>query len=216
MKRRLGLPFLVAFAMSVLSAALVSAQSARSNDAAAALLALEEAELRERMVTGLAIAEGLRLRGRTVLVAITEIDRVHAALTDLDPTDPERTRLARRLETLEHRRVEVSAGLDLEFRAYIEVVSEISSGLWPRLRRVGGELEDELRSRNLSRLGELMPLLRAHVEEFNRDGALSAEASQRWRREIDDSFALREERLRRRLDPERPVVDGDAETDQDI
>lgn len=186
------------------------------SDAAAALLAVEEAELRERMVTALAIAEGLRLRGRTVLVAMSEIDRVRAALKEMSPVAPERGALEARLDVLETRRIDVSRAVDEEFEAYLAVVGELASDLWPRLRRVGGELEADLRERRLSRLGDLMPLLRAHVEEMNKAGRLDADAAGRWRREVDDSFALREERLRRRNDPEPPVGPETSKPDQDI
>ena len=192
-------------------------EGARSQEAAAALLALEEAELRERMVTALAIAEGLRLRGRTVLVAMTEIDRVRAALREFSPADPERAPLEARLNVLETRRIEVGRIVDEEFEAYLAIVAELASDLWPRLRRVGGDLEADLRDRRLSRLGELMPLLRAHVEEMNRAGALDADAAMRWRREVDDSYAFREERLRRRAAPEAPIAPPPAsKPDEDI
>lgn len=191
-------------------------QNERSEEAAAALLALEEAELRERMVTALAVAEGLRLRGRTVLVAMTEIDRVRAALREFSPADPERAPLEARLNVLETRRIEVGKVVDEEFEVYLAVVAELSSDLWPRLRRVGGDLETDLRERRLSRLGEMMPLLRAHVEEMNRTGALDAETALRWRREVDDSYAFREERLRRRAAPEAPIAPTTSKPDKDI
>ncbi|MGF1658879.1 MAG: hypothetical protein ACFCUS_05580 [Rubrimonas sp.] len=207
---------LVLLGASFLAGQAVS-EGERSQEAAAALLALEEAELRERMVTALAIAEGLRLRGRTVLVAMTEIDRVRAALREFSPTDPERAPLEARLNVLETRRIEVGRIVDEEFEAYLAIVAELASDLWPRLRRVGGDLEADLRDRRLSRLGELMPILRAHVEEMNRDGALDAEAAMRWRREVDDSYAFREERLRRRAAPEAPIAPPSAsKPDEDI
>lgn len=182
----------------------------------AALLAIEEAELRERMITALAIAEGVRLRGRTILVAISELDRVQRALTQLSPTDPARAALEARVARLEGRRAEISGVVDREFDSYVAVVTEIAGELWPRLRRVGRQLEEDLEGRRLDRLGALLPLLRAHVGELNRTGGLPAEALGRWRTEIDDSYALRKRRLDERLAPEPEIAPKAGDTERDI
>lgn len=180
----------------------------------AALLAIEEAELRERMVTALAIAEGVRLKGRTVLVALSELRRVRRVLSELSPTDPRRRRLETRIDALEAKRRAVGEEVDREFRGYLDIVGEISTDLWPRLDRVGGVLEKTLTDRRLENLTELLPLMRGHVEELNREGSLSTDAAERWRREVDDTFETRRDIVEgRRTAPKAPSRDPDEDRD---
>ncbi|MGF1554553.1 MAG: hypothetical protein ACFBWO_18925 [Paracoccaceae bacterium] len=187
---------------------------APGDEAAAARLAVEEAELRERMITALAVAEGVRLKGRTVLVALTELRRVRRTLSELSPTDPERRALERRLDRLEGRRRAVTEELDREFATYLEIVAEISTDLYPRLNRVGEALGEALLSRRLENLSDLLPITRAHIVELNREGDLSAAALQAWREEIDDTYAKRREILEGGRD--RPAVRERDRPDRDI
>lgn len=185
-------------------------------DLSAAMLAVEEAELRERMITALAVAEGLRLRGRTILIAMSEIERVRRTLRDVSPLDAERSRLGARLEVLEERRRKVSALVDQEFKAYLEIVGEIADDLWPRLRRVGGDLDADLESRRLDQLRELLPMLRAHAEQLNRQGSLSQTDAQEWRQAIDDTYELREDKLRQRNERELPPLEDSEPKEEEV
>lgn len=182
----------------------------------AALLALEEAELRERMITALALAENLRLRGRTVLVAINEINRVRRAIRDLGPFDPDRARLEKRVEQLDRRRKQVTDLVDAEFEKYLALVAELGGDLWPRLTRVGSQLHQDLEDRGLERLSGLFPILREHVEQFNRSGSASAQQIIEWRRMVDDTYRMRQKKLRDGFEPERVPSRKDLKKDEDI
>ncbi|MEO0819729.1 MAG: hypothetical protein AAF074_04790 [Pseudomonadota bacterium] len=188
----------------------------KNEELGAALLAVEEAELRERMITALAIAEGVRLRGRTVLVAMSELARVRRAIAGLSAADPNRPKLQARIDALENRRIAVSAIVDQEFDTYVEVVGEIAVELWPRLRRVSNALAEDLETRRLGKLGEMLPLLRAHVEEMNRAGGITSEALLRWRSDVDDTFDRRRDRLRDRKSPETAIPETVEKGDRDI
>ncbi|MEM1342973.1 MAG: hypothetical protein AAGI34_00170 [Pseudomonadota bacterium] len=215
MSRLLGLGLALFALLWPVASAQADDPAEYSSDLDAALLAIEEAELRERMITALAVAEGLRLRGRTVLVALTELTRVRRALADLSPTDPRRSALEARLTSLEQRQDEVSAVVEDEFRSYVGIVSDISTDLWPRLRRVGADLEADLLARNLERLNDLLPLLQTHVEEMNRSENLAPDALERWRTEIDDTYDLRRQRRENPLGS-GPYADPSAKSDRDI
>lgn len=174
-----------------------------------ALLAMEEAELRERMLALLILSDSIRLRGRALLVAIGELHRVRRSLAAMDSTDPSKLRLENRLLKLETRRREVETTLDQEFQNYVTGVSELGNDLWPRLRRVGEQFPDLLRRRNLTRLERYLPVLQRHIEEFNRSSAVNASALIEWRRTLDDTFIERRNRLiqnqPKRVPAEEPV-----------
>jgi hypothetical protein len=180
-----------------------------------ALRAVEEAELRERIVTALAIAESVRLRGRTILVAMSEIGRVRRRVERLDPTSERRAEFEERLARLEERRAEMDAELDDEFLVYLEIVSELAGGAWSRIDRVGGQVLESLEERRIERLQQLYPIVRGHIEEFHRAGAVTRAVTGRWRREIDDTYDLRRERLRAAPPPE-PSLAEPEESEEDI
>lgn len=167
-----------------------------------ARLAVEEADLRARIVTALAVAESIRLRGRTVLVAMSEIGRVRRRVEQLDVQSENRAEFENRLTKLESRRAELDAELDAEFESYLELVSELASALWSRIDRVGGAVEQDLASRRIERLRELAPVVHGHIEEFNRLKSVTRAVTERWRREIDDTYDMRQERLRAAPPPE--------------
>lgn len=209
-----SLAVLAALAAPLALSGPATAQSRANLSAEEALLALEEAELRERLMTALAVAESVRLRGRTILVAMSEIGRVRRRVEKIDPTSERRAEFEQRLQRLEQRRIELDGEVDAEFQSYIVLVSELSDGLWSRIDRVGQGLLLSLDERRLSRLAQLYPVVMAHVEEFNRAQSVTRGVTQRWRREIDDTFEMRQERLRS-LPPE-PALGNSDEKEEDI
>ena len=172
-----------------------------------ALLALEEAELRERMVTALAIAESVRMRGRTILVAMSEIARVRRSIEKLNPYSERRRELEDRLALQERRRAELEDEVERMFDEYLRLVATVATDLWPRLRRVSGRLGEDLARRQLGQLSELYPVMRGHVEEYNRTGAenVTQGMTERWRREIDDTWERRLDRLEEAPAPAAPA-----------
>ena len=56
-----------------------------------------EAELRERMMTALMIAQSVRLRGRTILVAMSQISHIRRIIDQLDPLSKNRPSYEERL-----------------------------------------------------------------------------------------------------------------------
>jgi len=181
----------------------------------AARLAIEEAELRERMITALAIAESVRLRGRTILVAMTEIARVRRSVDKLAPDSDRRAGFEARLDRLEARRRALDAEVDREFLSYLEIVSELAGDLWPRLERVGSQVAAGLAERRLSRLADLYPVVAGHIAEFHRAETVTRGMTGRWRAEIDDSYYLRLEK-RQSAPPPEPSVSGEGKKEEDI
>ena len=181
----------------------------------AARLAIEEAELRERMITALAIGESVRLRGRTILVAILEIQRVARSVAKLSPGSESRRDYEQRLAALRERLRALDAEVDREWLSYLEIVSELAGDLWPRLERVGTEVAAGLAERRLSRLADLYPVVAGHIEEFHRAETVTQGMTTRWRAEIDDSYYLRLEK-REGLAPPEPSVSDEGKTEEDI
>jgi len=181
-----------------------------------ARLAVEEAELRERMITALAIAESVRLRGRTILVAMTEISRVRRSVQKLPPLSDERAAFEARLRRLEQRRIALDREVTEEFESYLAIVSELASDLWPRLNRVGDQVAEGLKERRLARLLKLYPLLHSHIEEYNRLGSVTRGITERWRAEIDDTYLLRREKLDSGPPPEPSVTEPNEQEEEDI
>lgn len=209
-------PVRTALVLALLTALIPVAPRAESAGDIDARLAVEEAEVRDRIVTALAIAQGLRLRGRTIMIAIQEIERAKRSLRDISPTDPDREKLEARLALLIERRKRVDQELDAEFDAYLELIGELSSTLWPRLRRVGENLVSELEERDLGRLANLLPIVRAHAEYLNRQGSLGLETMEQWRNEIDDSRQMRENRMKRERRNPDLSADEELQGDRDI
>ncbi len=210
-----SLPACLAACLLAFAAAPAPAQQSQALTADQAILALEEAELRERLVTALAVAESIRLRGRTILVAMSEIGRVRRRVQRIDPASERRAEFEARLRRLEERRIELDAEVDEEFRTYLVLVSEIAGSLWTRVDRVGQGLSESLAERRLSRLHELYPVVRSHVQEFASAETVTRAATDRWRREIDDTYDMRQERLSRARRAEPDVTNQD-DSEEDI
>ncbi|MGF1445032.1 MAG: hypothetical protein ACFBRM_02395 [Pikeienuella sp.] len=192
-----------------------ASQSRAPGNIQQALLAVEEAELRERIMTTLAVAESVRLRGRTILVAMSEIGRVRRRLEKIDPTSPNRAAFEERLRKVEQRRVELDREVDEEFLSYLELVSEIAGEVWTRVDRVGDELSAGLAERRLAQLVKLYPVVRSHIQEFNQAETVTRAITDRWRREVDDTYEMRQQRLRAAPPPE-PSLANPVETEEDI
>jgi hypothetical protein len=169
----------------------------------AASLAFEEAELRERLMTALAVADGVRTQGRTLYVAMAETERLLQVLTRLDPADPGHREYTARLGELVRRQEAMAEGLDQDFAVYVGIVEDLARTIRPRLQRIGEALATRLADLGLTRLQTLQPLLQQHVEELNRSRVLTATIRERWLAEIDDSRVQRDERFRR----ERPSTE---------
>jgi hypothetical protein len=167
----------------------------------AASLAFEEAELRERLMTALAVADGVRTQGRTLYVAMAETERLVQVLTRLDPADPAQRDYAERLGELIRRQEAMAAALDRDFATYVGIVEDLARTIRPRLKRIGETLATKLADLGLTRLQALQPLLQQHVEELNRSRVLTASIRERWLAEIDDSRARRDERFHHRRPP---------------
>ena len=190
-----------------------SAQQANGEMSEVARLAVEEAELRERMMTALVIAESVRLRGRTILVAMSEISRVRRSVSRLSPDSERRAEFESRLARLEARRKELDAEVDREFLSYLEIISELAGDLWARLDRVGDDVATGLEERRLSRLRELYPLVHRHIEEFHKAETVTRGMTRRWRAEIDDTYDLR---LEKRMREPEPFIDDEGKSEEDI
>ncbi len=201
--------------LALAAAALAPPPEARAQGLQQALLAVEEAELREKMMTALAVAESVRLRGRTILVAMSEIARVRRRLEKIDPTSKNRATFEERLRRVELRRAELDREVDEEFLVYLELVSEIAGEIWSRIDRVGDGLSQNLADRRLAQLGKLYPVVKAHIEEFNKADTVTSAVTDRWRREIDDTYEMRQERLRAAPPPE-PSLANPEDTEEDI
>ncbi|MGF1500891.1 MAG: hypothetical protein ACFBSD_03665 [Paracoccaceae bacterium] len=180
-----------------------------------ARLAVEEAELRERLITALAIAESVRLRGRTILVAFSEYGRVRERIDRLGPTSERRVEYEARLAKLERRLVALDLEVDEEFNAYLEIVSELAGNLWSRLDRVGDAVAEDLKARRLARLHQIYPLVKAHIEEFHRAERVTRGMIDRWRAELDDTYRKRLE-LRSAPPPPEPSVTAPDKKKEDI
>lgn len=220
MRRRLTAT-LVALAVSAPSLAADPAPSVPTTGqgaewaVSAEALAAEEARLRERIVLALAVAESVRLRGRTILVAMSEIERVRARIATLAPDSGRRAEFDQRLAALEARRVELDREVDEEFLSYVTLVSDLAAVLFTRVNRVGDSVHAELEGLAMRRLTDLYPLLSEHIEEFNRDGGVGREATDRWRREIDDTYEMRRARAGGTV-PSEPAVGAGETTEKDI
>ncbi|GMG85338.1 hypothetical protein LNKW23_45580 [Paralimibaculum aggregatum] len=206
---------LSAVALLGLAALALPPARAQAQSTEQAMLAVEEAELRERLMTALAVAESVRLRGRTILVAMSEIGRVRRRVDKIDPTSERRAEFEARLKKLELRRIELDGEVDTEFQSYIVLIAEISEELWSRIDRVGDGLARDLAERRLSRLAQLYPVVKRHIEEFNKARSVTQAVTERWRREVDDTYEMRQERLRAAPPPEPSLADPD-EKEEDI
>lgn len=203
---------IVLLALAPLSPAMAQSNATTTEEA---LLAVEEAELRERMMTALMIAQSVRLRGRTILVAMSQISHIRRIIDQLDPLSKNRPSYEERLRRLEVRRAELEDEVGREWEAYLEIVSTLAGDLWPRISRAGDQIADGLEERRLPLLAKLYPVMKTHLEEFNKSETVTRGMTERWRSEVDDTYLLRLEKLQGGAPASEPDLDS-GKKEEDI
>ena len=179
-----------------------------------AALALDEAEVRERMMTAVAIANGIRTQGRALFLARHQTRTVEGHLRALPPVDSRRADYEKRLAALVARQQELDATIDRDFDAYLRILEEILKRPRVRVRRIGEQLAKDLGARQLDALATLLTLLRSHLEEGAQGGILGAEKPRKWLEAIDETRAQRRERFDKNLPP--PVISKGRGKENDI